>query len=45
VEIETLLTVTDAGPELVAVTESVAVVPTVTLPKFIVPFVSERVLP
>lgn len=43
-EIETLLTVTDAGPEFVAVTERVAVLPTVTLPKFSVPLVSESVV-
>ena len=44
-EIETLLTVTDAGPEFVATIDRVAVDPTVTLPKFSVPFAKERVLP
>ena len=44
-EIETLLTVTDAGPEFVATIDRVAVVPTDTFPKFSVPFAKERVLP
>ena len=44
-EIETLLTVTDAGPEFVATIDRVAVVPTATFPKFSVPFANERVLP
>jgi hypothetical protein len=44
-EIETLLTVTDAGPEFVATIDKVAVVSTATFPKFSVPFAKERVLP
>ena len=44
-EIETLLTVTAAGPEFVATIDRVAVVPTATFPKFSVPFAKERVLP
>lgn len=45
VEIETLLTVTEDGPEFVAVTDRVAVLPTVTLPKFSVGLLTDNVLP
>jgi hypothetical protein len=44
-EIETLLTVTDEGPEFVATIDRVAVVPTTTFPKLSVSFANERVLP
>jgi len=37
--------VTDAGPEFVATIDRVAVDPTVTFPKFSVPFAKDRVLP
>lgn len=43
VEIETLLTVTDVLPELVATNDNVAVFPSVTVPKFSVPLFRESV--
>jgi hypothetical protein len=44
VEIATLLMVTDAGPELVAVTVRILLLPTATLPKTKVDVCRERVL-
>ncbi len=44
VEIVALLTVTDAGPEFVAVAVRVLLLPAATLPKFSVVFARERVV-